>query len=146
MDKNTIFPEIIKDYIERENLTINRFSKCIGVAERAVAKWMAAEYMPTVKSAIKVAELLDCSLDYLFGLSNTPYFRKSTTNKNFFERFDLLCKTKKVTPYKVSKDCDFGQPMISKWKRGKSPKTETLIKLAEYFDCSVDYLAGRADC
>lgn len=35
---------------------------------------------------------------------------------------------------------------ISDWKSGKSnPNAETLIKLAKYFNCSIDYLLGLTD-
>ena len=35
---------------------------------------------------------------------------------------------------------------ISDWLSGRSqPKAEALIKLADFFDCSVDYLLGRTD-
>lgn len=35
---------------------------------------------------------------------------------------------------------------ISDWKSGKSnPNAEALIKLAKYFNCSVDYLLGITD-
>ena len=35
---------------------------------------------------------------------------------------------------------------IGDWKRGKSkPGAEALIKIADYLDCSVDYLLGRTD-
>lgn len=35
---------------------------------------------------------------------------------------------------------------ICDWKKGKSkPGAEALIKIADYLDCSVDYLLGRTD-
>lgn len=42
----------------------------------------------------------------------------------------------------------FGQTKsaVSSWeKRGRQPKQEILIKLAEYFDVSLDYLLGTSD-
>ncbi|HBL82630.1 MAG TPA: hypothetical protein DD391_08610 [Clostridiales bacterium] len=29
--------------------------------------------------------------------------------------------------------------------KGKSPTVKNLTKIADYFDCSLDYLAGRSD-
>ena len=35
---------------------------------------------------------------------------------------------------------------ISNWEKGnRFPKDDTLIKIADYFDCSIDYLLGRTD-
>ena len=36
---------------------------------------------------------------------------------------------------------------ISQYKRGVAyPKTENLIKIAKFYDCSIDYLCGLQDC
>lgn len=60
-----------------------------------------------------------------------------------YERFERLAKNKGVTPYKISKDTGVPQPTLSDWKNGKStPKADKLMKLAEYFGVSVDYLMG----
>lgn len=83
MDNAAIFIATIREYLERENITVNQFSKHIGVAERAVAKRLTGEYMPAIDSAIKVAKLLNCSLDYLFGLSETPEYNKTSSNENY---------------------------------------------------------------
>lgn len=35
---------------------------------------------------------------------------------------------------------------ITNWEKGnRFPKDDVLIKIADYFDCSLDYLLGRAD-
>lgn len=46
----------------------------------------------------------------------------------------------------LSKDTGISSGNISDWKSGRSkPNAETLIKIAEYFSCSVDYLLGRTN-
>ena len=35
---------------------------------------------------------------------------------------------------------------ITNWEKGnRFPKDDVLIKIADYFDCSLDYLLGRTD-
>lgn len=35
---------------------------------------------------------------------------------------------------------------ITNWEKGnRFPKDDVLIKIADYFDCSIDYLLGRTD-
>ncbi len=52
----------------------------------------------------------------------------------------------KTTAAKLAKDNNISTGNISDWKKGRStPKTETLIKIAEYFNVSIDYLVGRTD-
>lgn len=58
-----------------------------------------------------------------------------------YEIFAMLLEKYGVTPYQVHKATGVAQSSLSDWKRGKSkPKYEKLVKIAEYFNVSVDYL------
>lgn len=54
-----------------------------------------------------------------------------------------MCKKKGEFPNTVGKNIGVSSGICTKWKNGVIPKGEILIKIAEYFDCSVDYLLGR---
>ena len=44
----------------------------------------------------------------------------------------------------VARELDVSMGNISDWKNGRSvPNAFSLVKLADYFGCSVDYLLGR---
>ena len=59
----------------------------------------------------------------------------------FFERFELLLKTKGVSRSKFAEDLKIRTALISEWKKnGNLPNGETAIKIANYFDISLDYL------
>ena len=61
----------------------------------------------------------------------------------FFENLEKLIEEKKVTKNKVLADLGLNKSSMLNWKtRGNIPDGETLIKLANYFDVSVDYLLG----
>lgn len=139
MDNLSIFVDCLKEYMAQNGLSINKFAQKTGVAERAVSKWICGTYFPSIDCVKKVAVELDCSTDYLFGMSERKMSCPSLSGKAFIDKFNKACADKKVTAYKVAKECGFGESMISKWKKGKSPKTETLIKLANYFGFSLDY-------
>ena len=58
-----------------------------------------------------------------------------------YEIFSKLLQSYGVTPYKVSKETGISQSTLSDWKKGKiTPKSDTMKKIADYFDVSVDYL------
>jgi len=64
----------------------------------------------------------------------------------FWKRFYELCISKNTKPNPVAKDIGISSGVITKWKNGTTiPNGETLIKIADYLDCSVDYLLGRTD-
>jgi len=44
----------------------------------------------------------------------------------------------------LSREISIAQPTIANWERGfREPSFDTLIKLAEFFDVTTDYLLGR---
>jgi len=61
---------------------------------------------------------------------------------NMFEKIKALCFENNVSVYKLEKDCDFSFGSISKWDKS-FPKANSLAKVADYFNVSVDYLLGR---
>lgn len=64
----------------------------------------------------------------------------------FWKRFYKLCISKNTKPNPVAKDIGISSGVVTKWKNGTTiPNGETLIKIADYLDCSVDYLLGRTD-
>ncbi len=59
--------------------------------------------------------------------------------------FDLMAE-KKVTQQQLSQATGISQGNISDWKNGRSsPKADALIKIANYFHVSTDYLLGLTD-
>lgn len=61
----------------------------------------------------------------------------------FYEKFEMLCKNKGITPTGVARENGIAQSVIGMWKkRGSTPKYETLKKIADYFDVSIDELVS----
>ena len=64
----------------------------------------------------------------------------------FWDRFYELCCSKDTRPNPVGKELGISSGLITKWKNGLSyPTGDNLIKIAKYFDCSIDYLVGLSD-
>lgn len=56
-----------------------------------------------------------------------------------YEVFEKLCKSKNVTPYKVSKETGVSRSTLSDWKKGRStPKTDKLQLIADYFNVPLE--------
>lgn len=58
-----------------------------------------------------------------------------------------IMNSKNISAYKLSKATGISESLFSKWK--KNPTSEitsaNLVRIADYLDCSVDYLLGRTD-
>jgi transcriptional regulator with XRE-family HTH domain len=64
----------------------------------------------------------------------------------FWERFYHMCMMRGTKPNPVAKEIGVSSGSVTKWKTcGTLPNGETLIKIADHLDCSVDYLLGRTD-
>lgn len=64
----------------------------------------------------------------------------------FWERFYNMCASRGTKPNPVAKEIGVSSGILTKWKTtGALPNGETLIKIADYLDCSVDYLLGRTN-
>lgn len=62
-----------------------------------------------------------------------------------YNRIKGLCLKKGITISKLETDLSFGNSSIKKWEKVSSPSVDKIIKVASYFDVSVDYLLGRTD-
>lgn len=63
----------------------------------------------------------------------------------FFEQYTKLCKEQGKSANGVAKEIGLPSSSVTYWKRGSLPRSETLERIAAYFDVSVDYLQGYTD-
>ena len=67
-------------------------------------------------------------------------------SKIFSQRLNFLMKNKKIKSVELAKILGVTPQSVGQFKTEVSvPKIETLIKLANFFDVSIDYLLGRTD-
>ena len=61
-------------------------------------------------------------------------------------RLKEIRKSKKISQLKLSIELNMSQNTISRYETGdREPGINELIKIADYFNVSVDYLLGRTD-
>jgi len=63
----------------------------------------------------------------------------------FWDNFIKLCESNNYKPNQIGKELNISSASITKWKNGSLPGAETLVRLADRFEVSVDYLLGRTD-
>lgn len=61
----------------------------------------------------------------------------------FWIRFSELCKKNNVSPNAVCNKLGLSTATATHWKNGTMPKGDILLKVSDYFSCSVDYLLGK---
>lgn len=60
----------------------------------------------------------------------------------FYKVYASLCEERGEKPYSVAKNLGLksADAIVNKWKKGSTPRGETLSKVADYFNVPVEYL------
>lgn len=65
--------------------------------------------------------------------------------QNIANRIKICLKNQNVSMKTMLSDLDMGINSISEFSKGKQMSCISLARIADYLDCSVDYLLGRTD-
>lgn len=61
----------------------------------------------------------------------------------FYETVKKLCEEKNISVNGLTKILRISQSNNTNWSNGMIPKSDVVVKIADYFDVSTDYLLGR---
>ena len=68
-------------------------------------------------------------------------FRKYAQMKGvyfvFYDKFIALCNEHGESPTSAAVNMGLHQTTVCRWKRGSTPSTKTMTKVAKYFNCSI---------
>lgn len=135
---------MLKELIREKNLDQKTFAHIIGISESRITDYIHNEKLPTVENLIKMADYFHCSTDLLLGRNY------ESTRKNFnspvplAERIVFVAKESGYTPKRIFIESDIKKSRYYQWINGeRKPSLDNIIKLANLFECSVDYILGR---
>lgn len=117
--------------------TMENVATFIGAGSKStVNSWERGQAVPSDKNLEKLAILFRISRYELINAGKV----------NYLSRIKELRIERDLTLDEMSKQLGIGRATINNYEVGRSePNISTLIKLAEYFDVSIDYLVGRSD-
>lgn len=64
---------------------------------------------------------------------------------SFYSNLEGLCKEKKITLAALARELGLSNSATTYWKRGSIPKYETLKKIADYFEITIEELLSLSD-
>lgn len=139
----TIFSERLRELIIERDISPKQLAEAINVAVSSIHRWQSGKLQIHLSKLIKIANYFHCSLDFLTGRIEeyVPYSSKECPP--FPKRLREVIKEKGISTYKLSNETKIEGCYFYKWDRGADPHIQTLIKLADYLDISIDYLVGR---
>lgn len=147
------FHEKIKMLRKKKGLTQQEVAHFLGTVQSVYSKWERGVYEPNYENLSMLVCIFDVSLDYLLS----DYLEKSKerylkikeselmkTSNIFPQRLKDLRLKKGLTQTELGKKLGVKQSTFTNWENGKrEPNFETLIKLADLLEVSVDWLFGR---
>lgn len=140
----SLFAERLNEIIFDSKTNAIEVSKKISVSKTTIYRYINAERIPGIEMLIKLADHFNCSINFLIGVDSDNYTTNFIDCPPFSERFRFLLEKFNVTKYKLNKDTQIPESIIYTWQNGEcTPSIESVMKLAEYFNCSIDYILGR---
>lgn len=138
----TEFQERLSELLEENNLSRLKLANSIGITSTTINDYFNKNYYPKIDIAIKMAKFFNCSLDYLFGLTEERN-NANLNNQEFLYNFNLLLNKNKLSISKAMKNLQMSEYNYYRWKKGMFPKTNNLVDIAKYFGTSIDFLVGN---
>ena len=140
------FVEILKDLVDEAGLSLRQLSQESGVSTMQLSRYLKGS-TPTVDVTLKLAVYFNCSLDYLFGLSQEKEEGRYKTSdydmSKFLHNYQNLLKNNNLSNYKFMKDGGFDESIIRHWRAGAKPRLNIVYYIALNLGGSMDELIGR---
>ncbi|HGI3718502.1 TPA: helix-turn-helix domain-containing protein [Streptococcus agalactiae] len=93
MKKLTNFPQKLKELRKEKKLTQTELASKLNIIQKSYSNWESGKAEPTLDNIIKLANILDVTVDYLLGrsdnFSNTIVLSKNNM-KSFSKRLKEL--------------------------------------------------------
>ena len=136
--------ENLKFLMSEEDIKPPALAKATGIDASTIRKLLRGEGLPYSDTLIKLADHFNCQTDYLLGLTDTPTIQQFKSAPPFCQQLGVILKHFNITKYRLEKQTGLSEKTVNRWHNGKTtPTADSLIRMAQFFDCSVDFLLGR---
>ena len=137
-------PIRLKEYMEERGVDQSTLAAAIKVERSNISEFLSGKHAPSFEAFASLLYYFNCSADYLLGLTDIHTEEPLHTLPPFGERLRELLNTQKISQAQLIRELPVSSAVPYKWLSGKNfPSMESLVRLAQYLDCSVDYLIGR---
>ena len=140
------FVEKLEEQMILHNTDARMLSENIGVDRSTISNWRTEKYAPSTKAFFNLIEYFECSADYMLGLIDFPMenVKYNPPFLTYGQRLRTLLKENNLSQTTFIRNMKISKNLAYQWLSDKAlPSVEYLVKIAEYFDISVDILIGR---
>lgn len=137
------FVERLKELMQLSGYNQVQLGKLASITHTNISDFLSEKHLPSYDNLIKLCTIFNCSIEYLLGRTDFSE-EKLYLVEDFPTRLRQILKENKVSQEKLKRELKISGSVLFKWITGRNkPSTVNLIRLADYFDCTIDYLLGR---
>lgn len=144
---------MFKQERERIGLTQNELAERLGVSQQTISKYENGSREPDLENLIRMSKIFHVTTDYLLGLNDSAsaYLLHEQESNYFRDEISLriknLMEERNLNSESLASICNLtAEEMRLFLDYGYLPHIDVLMKLADYFHVSIDYLLCRSDC
>lgn len=140
----TKFAGILEELIFESGKDHKTIATELEISASCLTDYIKHETLPNISNLIKIADYFQRSTDFLLGREEDNKTLAFKSCPPFSERLEVLIQKYNCTSYKIYTKAEVPKSRYYDWKNGKRvPTVENIIKLADFFDCRVDFILGR---
>ena len=144
MDVLSNFAEKLDELMFDENINGKELADILGISKKQIYYVLNHKRMPSLDVLSRVANHFSCTTDLLLGREPESKAKTFRPVPPFPQQLAFLLDYFHVKKYRLCKEVPITHSVIYNWQRGKfAPSLDYIIKLADYFGCSVDFVIGR---
>lgn len=138
------FVERLSELMFERGLNKKTLAQEIGISATSITHYLQDRHVPSVENLVKIADYFQRSTDFLIGREEENLTLTFKPCPPFSKQLDVLKKHFKCSAYQIYNSTNISKSGYYDWKSGRvQPSIENVIRLAEHFDCRVDFILGR---
>jgi len=138
------FGERLTELMFYADINSEQLGLAVGISGESIRRYSKGQSGMNLDKLNIIADYFKCSIDFLLGRTDEQLDFMLHPALPFKERIREVLKENGHSRYSLDKQTRFKDSFFSKWDKGAAPNIFTLIELADFLNCSVDYLVGRA--
>lgn len=138
------FSERLSGLMFERGLNGKEFAKEVNISASCISEYLQGIHEPTLERLIKIANYFNCSTDFLLGREEEKANLTFKPCPPFSKQLEFLKEYFKCSAYQIYHNTNVSKSGYYEWKSGiRQPSIENVIRLAEHFECRVDFILGR---
>ena len=137
--------ENLKELMNERGLNQTTLAQAMHTCSSKMSSYLTGKRAPNYPSFLAFLAFFHCSADFLLGLSEEP--REEVPYNPvppFGECLRKMLEKTQTSQYAFIKRSGISWGVCYHWLTGTSaPSMDNLVRIARFFDCSVDALLGR---